>query len=457
MPGAPEYDSARPLPQSLEAERAVLGGIMLDGSQALSIAEVLDPDDFYSDKHQALFRQLLAMAQADQPTELLAVVDRIAATNTGEEVGGIAYVSALVDQVPSVESLEYYARIVRQRAVSRRLIQASREIADRAIGGTDDLSELLDFAESSIFQVTQQRAAQDWHALSEVVDKEFVRIEGLSQAWAEGGGNRGLTGTTTGFIDLNRKLAGFQPTDMVVLAARPAMGKTALALNFAHSAAMSGAGVGIFSLEMSKGQLATRLLTSAARVDAGRIRTGDLGRDTDWPKLRDAAESLYQLPIHIDDSPGLTITQVRSKCRRLKSRHPDLKMIILDYIGLMAGDPKVSRQEQISAASRGIKLIAKELEVTFVCLSQLNRGVEARPNKRPVLSDLRESGAIEQDADIIMFIYRDEYYNPETTPDPGVAEVIIAKQRNGEIGTVKLSWQGEHSLFGNLAHDAGYL
>ncbi len=457
MSGAPDAEAARPLPQSMEAERAVLGGIMLDGSQALAIAELIEPADFYSDRHRSLYQLLLAMAQADQPTELLAVVDRLVASGTAEEVGGISYVSALVDQVPSVESLEYYARVVRQRAVSRRLIQASREIADRAIGGSDELAELLDFAESSIFQVTQQRAAQDWHALSEVVDHEFVRIEALSKAFVEAGGHRTLTGVTTGFIDLDRKLSGFQATDMVVLAARPAMGKTALALNFARAAAMSGAGVGIFSLEMSKGQLATRLLTSAARVDAGRIRTGDLGRDTDWPRLRDAAEELYQLPLHIDDSPGLTITQVRSKCRRLKSRHPEIRLFILDYIGLMSGDPKVSRQEQISTASRGIKLIAKELDVTFLCLSQLNRGVEARPNKRPVLSDLRESGAIEQDADIIMFIYRDEYYNPETTAEPGVAEVIIAKQRNGPIGTVKLSWQGEHSLFGNLAHESSYL
>ncbi|NOY24606.1 MAG: replicative DNA helicase [Oligoflexia bacterium] len=454
----PPSEIGRPLPQSLEAERIVLGGLMLDGSQALGVSEFLDPEDFFSDKHQFIFKLLLKMAEANEPTEMVAVVDRLAAADQGAEAGGLAYVSSLVDQVPSVESVEYYARIVRQRAVSRRLIQASREIGDRAISGQDDLSDLLDFAESTIFQVTQQKSAQDWLQLSQVVDVEFLRIEGLSKAFAESlDGKRGLTGVTTGFLDLDRKLSGFQPTDMVVLASRPAMGKTALAMNLARYAAMSGAGVGVFSLEMSRGQLATRMLTSAARVDAGKVRTGDLSRDADWPRLRDASEELYHLPLHIDDTPGLTITQIRSKCRRLKSRHPEIKLFIIDYIGLMQGDPRVSRQEQVSNASRGIKLIAKELEVTMLCLSQLNRGVESRPNKRPVLSDLRESGAIEQDADVIMFIYRDEYYNPETSAEPGVAEVIIAKQRNGPTGTVKLSWQGQFALFGNLAQDAGYL
>ncbi|MCK6506683.1 replicative DNA helicase [Myxococcota bacterium] len=431
---------------------------MLDGSQVLAIAEFLEPDDFFSDKHKALFALLVEMANKEEPTEVLAVVERIAAAGRGEEMGGLAYVSALIDQVPSAESVEYYARIVRQRAVARRLVNASREIGERALSGQDDLTELLDFAESSIFEVTQQKSSQDWFSLSEVVDAEFLRIEALAKAWAESDGtNRGLTGVTTGFVDLDRKLSGFQATDLVILAARPAMGKTALALNFARYAAMSGAGVGVFSLEMSKGQLATRMLTSAARVDAGKVRTGDLSRDQDWPRLQAAAEELYQLPLHIDDTPGLTITQIRSKCRRLKARHPNLRFVVVDYIGLMQGDPRVSRQEQISGASRGLKLIAKELGVTVLCLSQLNRGVEQRPNKRPVLSDLRESGAIEQDADIIMFIYRDEYYNPETTPEPGVAEVIIAKQRNGPTGTVKLSWQGQHALFGNLAQDVGYL
>ncbi len=451
-------ESGRALPQSLDAERVVLGGLMLDGSQVLSVAEVLDPEDFFSEKHQALFRLMLEMAEKDEPTEMLAVVERISAADRAQEMGGLSYVSALVDQVASVESVEYYARIVRQRAVSRRLIQAAREISDRAMAGQDDLAELLDYAESTVFQVTQQKASRDWHALSEVVDQEFVRIEELARQYAEADeASRGVSGTSTGFVDMDRKLAGIHPTDMVVLAARPAMGKTALALNIARNVATQGVGVGIFSLEMGKGQLATRMLTSAARIDAGRVRTGDLSRDHDWPRLQAAAEELYHLPLHIDDTPGLTVTQIRSKCRRLKSQHPELGLIVVDYIGLMQGDPRVSRQEQVSTASRGLKGLAKELDVCVLALSQLNRGVEQRPNKRPVMSDLRESGAIEQDADVIMFIYRDEYYNPETTAEPGVAEVIVAKQRNGATGTVKLSFQGQFTLFGNLAHDAGYL
>jgi len=454
----PPPESGRPLPQSVEAERVVLGGLMLDGSQVLSVSEILDADDFFSEKHQALYRLLQEMAERDEPTEMLAVVEKISAADRAAEMGGLAYVSTLSDQVPSVESVEYYARIVRQRAVSRRLITAAREISDRALSGQDELAELLDFAESTVFQVTQQKDSRDWHALSEVVDQEFVRIEELARVYAESeDGARGISGVSTGFVDLDHKLAGLHTTDMVVLAARPAMGKTALALNLARNVAMQGRGVGVFSLEMSKGQLATRMLTSAARVDAGKVRTGDLSRDEDWPRLQAAAEELYHLPLHIDDTPGLTITQIRSKCRRLKSQHPELGLVVVDYIGLMQGDPRVSRQEQVSASSRGLKAIAKELDVCVLALSQLNRGVESRPNKRPVMSDLRESGAIEQDADVIMFIYRDEYYNPETTTEPGVAEVIVAKQRNGATGTVKLSFQGQFTLFGNLAHEAGYL
>ncbi|MCB9778003.1 MAG: replicative DNA helicase [Alphaproteobacteria bacterium] len=452
----PPPESGRSLPQSLEAERVVLGGLMLDGTKVMEVSEVVDPGDFFAEKHQKLFALLLDMANKDQPTEVLAVVDRISAAGLAEEMGGLAYVSGLPDLVPALETVDYYARIVRQRAVSRRLIQTSREIGERALTGQDDLEELLDFAEAQVFAVTQQKQSRDWHSLSEVVDQEFLRIEELARQRAELGG-LAVTGASTGFVDLDARLQGFHPTDMVVLAARPAMGKTALALNFARNVASQGVGVGVFSLEMSKGQLATRMLTSAARVDAGRVRSGSLSRDEDWPRLQTAAEELYTLPLYIDDTPGVNIHQIRSKCRRLKSQHPELGMIIVDYIGLLQGDPRVSRQEQISTASRGMKMIAKELEVTCLVLSQLNRGVEQRPNKRPVLSDLRESGAIEQDADVIMFIYRDEYYNPETTAEPGVAEVIIAKQRQGSTGTTKLAFQGQFTLFSNLAQDVGYL
>lgn len=445
----------RSLPQSPEAERTVLGGLMLDPERVVGMAEILSPEDFYRESHQRLFRLMLQMAEQGEPTEMLAVVERIAGAGLAEEMGGLAYVSSLPDNVPSTENLEYYARVVRERATSRRLVFGAREIADMALEGREDLPQLLDFAESTIFAVTQERSAADWHALSEVVDQEFVRIQELSANAGE------VTGITTGFVDLDKMLAGLHPSDLIILAARPAMGKTALALNIGMQASLqAGAGVAFFSLEMSRGQLATRLLVAQARVHAGKVRTGMLDAEQDWPRLTQAAEDLYRLPIYIDDTPGLNVTQMRSKCRRLKSLDPRLKVIVVDYIGLMGGDARLSREQQISASSRGLKAIAKELDVTVIALSQLNRGVEQRTDKRPVMSDLRESGAIEQDADIILFIYRDEYYNPETTTEPGVAEVIIAKQRNGAVGRVKLAFLGHFTRFENLARhldDDGYL
>jgi len=428
---------------------------MLDPERVLPVAELLTAEDFYREAHQKLFALMLRMTEQGEPTEMLAVVERISGSGRSEEMGGLAYVSSLPDNVPSTENLEYYAKLVRQRATSRRLVFGAREIADKALGGQEELPQLLDFAESTIFQVTQERQSSDWAALSEVVDQEFLRIQELSERRGE------VTGITTGYVDLDKMMAGLHPSDLVILAARPAMGKTALALNIALNAALgTGAGIALFSLEMSRGQLATRLLCSQARVDAGKVRTGFLSAEEDWPRLTQAAEDLYQLPIYIDDTPGLNITQMRSKCRRLKSLDPRLKVIVIDYIGLMSGDARVSRQEQISASSRGLKALAKELDVTVLALSQLNRGVESRTDKRPLMSDLRESGAIEQDADIILFIYRDEYYNPETTTEPGVAEVIIAKQRNGPIGRVKLAFLGQFTRFENLAQRSdlgGYL
>jgi replicative DNA helicase len=288
----------------------------------------------------------------------------------------------------------------------------------------------------------------DWSVLSELVDQEFLRIQNLASRGED------ITGVPTGFVDLDRMLAGLQRTDLLILAARPSMGKTALALNICQNCAHQGFGVGVFSLEMGRGQLATRMLTCEARVDASRVRTGRLSEEYDWPKLVEAADALHHLPVYIDDTPGLTVSQIRSKARRLKARYPQLAVLMIDYIGLMSGDPRVSREQQVSAASRGLKALAKEIDVAVIALSQLNRGVEGRQDKRPMLSDLRESGAIEQDADVIMFIYRDEYYNKES-PDKNVAEVIVAKQRNGPTGTVRLAFQGEHTRFDNLARESG--
>lgn len=437
------------LPQSLEAERAVLGGLMLDPDQVLSIAERLSSDDFYREVHGQLFTVMVDMAKANEPTETAAVVEKVASKGLADTTGGLDYVQRLADNVPSTQNLDYYAEIVRDRAVSRRLIISVEEIAGRARSGELDLEELLDFAESSVFAITQESAALDWEQLSEVVDRAFLDIQSRAERGSE------VTGVPTGFTDLDRLLAGLHPTDLVILAARPAMGKTALALNIATNAAMSGKGVGIFSLEMSRAQLAVRMLCAHARVDAHKVRTGFISRDRDLPRLTEASESLYRLPIYIDDTPALTVTQIRSKARRLKALHPNLGVIIVDYIGLMSGDNRVSRERQVAMASQGLKTLAKELNLCVLALSQLNRGVEMRDNKRPRLSDLRESGSIEQDADVIMFIYRDDYYNKEQSTEPGVAEVLVEKQRHGATGRVKLAFQGVYTRFENLAQDTG--
>ena len=440
------------LPQSLEAERAVLGGLMLAPDQCLVIAESLSPEDFHREAHGKLFGLMVGMAEANKPTEMVAVIEQVIATNSAEDVGGLAYVQGLSDNVPSTQNLDYFAKIVEQRAIARRLIQGVQEIESQARTGGSELDELLDFAERTVFDVTQQGAKQDWEQLSSVVDSAFMKIQERSEA-----GPGEVTGVPTGFMDLDRLLAGLHSSDLLVLAARPAMGKTALALNVALNAAHHGCGVGIFSLEMSREQLATRLLCAQGRVNAGSVRTGNLNKDRDWPRLADSAEVLCTLPLFIDDTPGLTITQIRSKARRLKSACPELGLIVVDYIGLMGtNDPRASRERQVALSSMGLKNLAKELEVTVLALSQLNRGVEMRDNKRPRLSDLRESGAIEQDADVIMFIYRDEYYNPDSSPEPGVAEVIIGKQRSGRTGTIKLAFQGEYLRFENLARDMGH-
>ena len=444
----------RQYPQSLEAERALLGGLLLDHGQVASISELVVPVDFHSAAHTRIYELMLSRYAQSEPLDLLGLTDHILSTGQAEEFGGLAYATALPEQVPSTENLEYYARIVKDKAVRRRLMEVSADINARVLAGTDDLSDLLDHAESSVFQVAQQRGKKDWQALGPLIDVEWEKLEKRSE-------NKGaVTGVPTGFTDLDGMLAGLQPTDLIILAARPAMGKTSLALNIAQRAAVdSGVAVGIFSLEMGAGQLAMRIMSTEARVDAGKIRTGMLSKNEDWVRLEDAQETLYQQPVWIDDTPGLSITQLRSKARRLASIAPTLGLIVIDYLQLMGGGTgssrNESREQQISKISRGLKALAKELDVPVLALSQLNRGVESRQDKRPMISDLRESGAIEQDADVILFIYRDEYYNKEKTTKPGVAEVIIAKQRNGPTGSVDLSFEGRFTRFDNLAPDYG--
>ncbi len=439
-------DPTPALPHSIEAERAVLGSILLDPKLLDPVTEIVDPDMFYRDAHRKLFRLLLDMSEQGKTPDPLTVIDSIVASGDEQGFGGAAYVSSLPEQVPSTQNVEVYAQLIREKAVRRRLLEVAQQITE-SVRSESDLEQLLDGAETSVFGVSQQRGSKDWHALPMLVGQEWKRIQRL----AEHSGS--VTGITTGFVDLDERLSGFQRSDLIILAARPAMGKTALALNFARHAAMEGrVSVGVFSLEMPRGQLATRMLCAEKSIDASRVRSGRLRRDVEWPALADAVESLHQAPIHIDDTPGLTVTQLRSKARRLKAEYKDLGLIVIDYLQLMqgGGGPRESREQAVSNISRGLKALAKELDIAVISLAQLNRGVELRPDKRPMMADLRESGAIEQDADLVLFIYRDEYYKKEESEKKGIAEIVIGKNRHGPTGSVELAFQGQYLRFDNL-------
>ena len=435
------------LPVDREAERAVLGGLMMGAVHFSDVHEYLDQEDFFGESHQTLFALLVSLIKKSEATDLVSVLHHASHQEKIEDIGGHEYITELYTSSSTAYNIDFHASIVKDLATRRRLMQNASVIIQAAQTGMATIDDVLELAEKKVFEITQSAESKDWQAIEKVVGQEFERIQQLMEISSD------VTGMDTGFTDLNKILSGLQKTDLVILAARPAMGKTALALNIALNVAKEGNGVGIFSMEMSAGQLVTRLMCTEGRVDAGAVRTGKLNRDTDIPRLVDAAQHLHKMPIYIDDTPGLTINQLSSKSRRLKAANPDLGLIVVDYIGLMLGDSRMSRQEQVSEASRGLKGLAKELDVCVMALSQLNRSVESRTDKRPMPSDLRESGAIEQDADIISFIYRDEYYNPES-PDKGVAEVIIAKQRNGSTGTVKLFFEGKHTRFDNYTDRA---
>ena len=434
---------------NIEAERGVLGGLLMGGHEKSTVTQILVEEDFYREAHAILFQVITDMINENIQVELPAVVGKLIGSKKIEKVGGTNYVANLINQTASLYNLDYYAMLIKESAQKRALLKNIKEIEQKLLTEDVPLPELFDFAEAKLFEVTQSSETKDWQEIGTIVGKEFVRIQNLIENKSE------VSGMSTGFVDLNKMLAGFQRTDLIVLAARPAMGKTALALNFMLAVAKEGIGVGMFSLEMSAGQLVTRLLCLEGKVDAGKVRTGFVSRDSELPRLVQACDLLYPMPIYLDDEAGININQLRSKARRLVATNKNIGLLIIDYIGLMTGDKKLSRQEQVSESSRGLKALAKELNVCIIVLSQLNRGVESRTDKRPMPSDLRESGAIEQDADIIMFIYRDEYYNPTTTSAPGVAEVIIAKQRNGSVGTVKLAFVKEFTRFENLMEEGG--
>ncbi len=433
-------------PHSIEAEESILSAILLDNSTLLDVLEVLSPDHFYRTAHQKIFAAISELFSKSEPVDLVTLTNMLRDRNQLEEIGGAAYLARVVDTVPSAINVQHYARIVRDKSALRRLIAKANEITQHCYGDGGDLDQVLDFAESAVFEISEDKHQAAFHPISKIIESNIDALE-------ERQGNKALvTGVPTGFTQLDHKTSGFQGSDLIILAARPSMGKTALALNIARNAAVeSSVPVAVFSLEMSKESLSERLLCAEARVDSGRLRGGFLNPE-DWGRITEAASALSEAPIYIDDSPDISATSIRTKSRRLKM-DKELGLIIIDYLQLMKGRPGTERRDlEISEISRALKLLAKELNVPVVALSQLNRKLEERSDKRPQLSDLRESGALEQDADVVAFIYRDEVYNKdENNPNRGTAELIIAKQRNGPTGVVPLTFLGQYTRFENPA------
>lgn len=438
-------DSLRLPPQALEAEQSVLGGLMLDSNFIDEVIATLSSEDFYRYAHQTIFKAICALSDDNEPVDVVTVSEWLENVAELESVGGLSYLGTLAQNTPNTANVIAYARIVRERAVLRRLITAANQIVERSYNPQGKSpAEVLDQAEQLIFQISQR----DIHRMGGFVPLKGLLKQTIDKVEQLYETKNPITGTATGFADLDDMTAGLQPADLVIVAGRPSMGKTALAMNFAeHAAIEQDIPIAFFSMEMPGSQLAMRLLASLSRVNAQRLRTGKL-HDDDWPRLTSTLSMLSERPIYIDDSPALSPLEIRTRARRLHREH-GLGMIIIDYLQLMqTSDSAENRATEISAITRSLKNLAKELNVPIVALSQLNRSLEARPNKRPVMSDLRESGAIEQDADVIFFIYRDEVYN-EDSSDRGVAEIIVGKQRNGPIGTVRLTFLGEYTRFEN--------
>ena len=442
--------AGRVLPHSREAEDGVLGGILIDNRTLPQVVEQLSgPEDFYVEANQRIYAAMLKLSDESQPIDMITLSETLREGGHLEAIGSTSYLASLIDATPSTANIQHHARIVHEKSSVRRAVYAAKEIEARGLGEHGDVEEFLDEAEKKIFEVARSRSSTPYIHVSPVVHEVFQAIEAL----ADRGGK--VTGISTGFSDLDEMTAGLQPGDLVIIAGRPSMGKTAFALNVATQAAHTRfddhpVNVLVLSLEMGREQLVRRMMCCEGHVDASRLRVGAIAND-DWPRLIEAANVLSKLGIFIDDTPALTSMEVRAKSRRLKSEH-GLDLIVVDYLQLMRGGVKSSesREREISEISRSLKGLAKELDVPVVALSQLNRALEARADKRPMLSDLRESGAIEQDADVIMFIYRDEVYNKETA-DVGIAEVIVGKQRNGPVGTLRLRFTHEFTRFDNLA------
>ena len=434
-------------PQNIEAEQSILGGVLIENDALNTIIEILEDGDFYREAHQKIFNCMIALSEKNEPLDQITLTNELKKRKELEEIGGASYLASLVESIPTAANIAYYAKIVKEKSILRKLISAATGIVTQSYQERKDLEDFLDEAEQAIFRISENQVRPAFYPIKEIVKESFKVIERLYEK------KELITGIPSGFKDLDRKTAGFQNADLIIVAGRPSMGKTALCLNIAqHAAIMAKIPTAIFSLEMSKEQLAIRMLCSEARVDSARLRSGFLS-ESDWPKLTMAAGALSDAPIFIDDSAAISVLELRAKARRLKADR-GLGLVIVDYLQLMRGRSSAERREQeISEISRSLKALAKELNIPVIAISQLSRKAEDRPGRRPQLSDLRESGAIEQDADVIIFIYRDEVYNPDSD-QRGQAEVIIGKQRNGPTGKVDLSFISEFTTFKDLFRGA---
>lgn len=443
MPDLDEAVIKRILPHSIEAEQSVIGSMIMDREAIVVASEIITSEDFYSKQYGVLFEAMVELNDEGQPVDLVTLQNRLKEKDVPPEVSSLEFVRELITAVPTSANIKYYAGIVAEKSTLRKLIKLNDEISNTCYAGKEPLEMILEETEKKVFNIVQRRNTEEFVPIRQVVMNAMEKIEQASR----NSGN--ITGIPTGFLDLDYRTAGLQPSDLILVAARPSMGKTAFVLNIAQNVAFKqNMCTAIFSLEMSKEQLVNRLFSLESQVNSQSLRTGQLS-DAEWEKLIESAGVIGKSKLIIDDTPGISIAELRSKCRKYKLEH-DLKIIIIDYLQLMSGSGRSdSRQQEISDISRSLKALARELHVPVVALSQLSRAVEQRPDHRPMLSDLRESGAIEQDADVVMFIYRDDYYNKDTELK-GIAEIIIAKQRNGPIGTVNLVWLPDYTRFANM-------
>lgn len=448
---AQEQIIKRIMPHSVEAEQSVIGSMMIDRDAIITASEMLLAEDFYGKQFGTLFEAIVELQESDGVVDIVTLQDKLNEKGVPMEINNVEYLGNLVAAVPTSANIKQYCQIVSEKSLLRKLIRLNEDIANACYTGREETDVILEETEKKIFSLVQKRNTSDYIPIRDIVMDAMNKIEKASKTSGT------VTGIPTGFLDLDYKLAGLQPSDLLLVAARPSMGKTAFVLNIAqHVAFKQNVTVAIFSLEMSEVQLVNRLFSLESNVNSGNIRTGNL-TDDDWDKLIETAGVIGNSNLIIDATPGISISELRSKCRKYKMEK-DLKLIIIDYLQLMSGSGRSaseSRQQEISEISRSLKALARELNVPVVALSQLSRAVEQRPDKRPMLSDLRESGAIEQDADVVMFIYRDDYYNKDTQ-EMGVAEINIAKQRNGPIGVVKLAWLPDYTKFANLERQSGY-